>query len=194
MARHPERSEVASYPHVCEGDVDPPGAGHSAWYELFPRSTSTDRGRAGTFRDLAARLPYIAGLGFDVVYLTPVHPIGRTNRRGPNNRPSVSANVRGSPWAIGSERGGHTAVDPGLGDLEEFRAVLAEARRLGLEVALDLAFQCAPDHPWVREHPDWFHHLPDGTIRTAENPPKRYDDIYPIDFGTRDWKALWSAL
>ncbi len=193
-ARHPERSEVASYPTTFEVEVDPARAGHSAWYELFPRSTSPESGRAGRFRDLRARLPYIAGLGFDVVYLTPVHPIGRTNRRGPNNRPSFSSDVPGSPWAIGSPHGGHTAVDPTLGTLEELRGVFAEARRVGLDVALDLAFQCAPDHPWVREHPDWFHHLPDGSIRTAENPPKRYDDIYPIDFGTRDWKALWTAL
>ena len=194
VARHPEPSEVASYPTTLEVEVDPPRAGHSAWYELFPRSTSADRKRAGTFRDLRARLPYIAGLGFDVVYLPPVHPIGRTNRRGPNNRPSVSSEAPGSPWAIGAGSGGHRAVEPGLGTLDELREVLAEARRVGLEVALDLAFQCSPDHPWVREHPDWFHHLPDGSIRTAENPPKRYDDIYPIDFGTRDWKALWTAL
>ena len=193
-ARYPEPSEIAVYPTRFEVEVDPPRAGHSAWYELFPRSTSPVAGRAGTLRDLRARLPYVAGLGFDVVYLTPIHPIGRTHRRGPNNRPATSPGVVGSPWAIGSERGGHTTIDPELGTIEELRALLAEARRLGLEVALDLAFQCSPDHPWVGEHPDWFPHLPDGTIRTAENPPKRYDDIYPIDFGTRDWRALWTAL
>ena len=194
VARYPERSEVAVHPTPFDVEVDPPRAGHSAWYELFPRSTSSGAGRAGTLRDLRARLPYVAGLGFDVVYLTPIHPIGRTHRRGPNNRPANSPDVVGSPWAIGSERGGHATIDPELGTVEEFREVLAEARRLGLDVALDLAFQCSPDHPWVREHPDWFHHLPDGTIRTAENPPKRYDDIYPLDFGTRDWKGLWTAL
>jgi starch synthase (maltosyl-transferring) len=174
--------------------VDPPPADHSAWYELFPRSTSPIRGQHGTFRDLRARLPYIADLGFDVVYLPPIHPIGRTHRRGPNNTPDPPADAPGSPWAIGAEEGGHTAIHPALGTIEEFRTTLAEARRLGLEVALDLAFQCSPDHPWVREHPAWFPHLPDGSIRTAENPPKRYDDIYPLDFATAEWRALWTAL
>ena len=193
-ARIPDRAETSLYPDVLEVQVDPPRAGHSAWYEVFPRSTSPDRTRSGTLRDLRARLPYIADLGFDVVYLPPIHPIGHTRRRGPNNLPATSPSDPGSPWAIGSEFGGHTAVDPTLGTLAELRETLGEARRRGLEVALDLAFQCSPDHPWVREHPDWFCRLPDGTIRPAENPPKRYDDIYPLDFGTRDWRALWTAL
>ena len=193
-ARIPDRAETSLYPDVLEVQVVPPRAGHSAWYEVFPRSTSPDRTRSGTLRDLRARLPYIADLGFDVVYLPPIHPIGHTRRRGPNNLPATSPSDPGSPWAIGSEFGGHTAVDPTLGTLAELRETLGEARRRGLEVALDLAFQCSPDHPWVREHPDWFCRLPDGTIRPAENPPKRYDDIYPLDFGTRDWRALWTAL
>ncbi len=194
LARNPDRAAVTRYPAELAVTVDPPRAGHSAWYELFPRSTSPDPRRAGRFADLAVRLPYVADLGFDVVYLPPIHPIGRTGRRGPNDRPSASRGDPGSPWAIGSPEGGHTAIDPALGTLEEFTALIAEARRLGLEVALDLAFQCSPDHPWVTEHPEWFRHLPDGTIRTAENPPKRYEDIYPIDFDTRDWRGLWSAL
>ena len=193
-ARYPERSEIAVHPTTYPLAVDPPRAGHSAWYELFPRSTRVGPDGAGTLRNLRARLPYVAELGFDVVYLPPIHPIGRTNRRGPNNRAAVSPEAPGSPWAIGSDEGGHTAVHPDLGTLEEFRELVAEARRLGLEVALDLAFQCAPDHPWVRQHPEWFHRLPDGSIRTAENPPKKYDDIYPIDFATRDWRGLWTAL
>ena len=174
--------------------VDPPSAQHSAWYELFPRSTSEDRTRAGTFKDLIARLPYIADLGFDVVYLPPIHPIGRTHRRGPNNTTPAPPGSPGCPWAIGSEDGGHTAIEPGLGTLEDFRALVRAAEERGLSIAIDLAFQCAPDHPWVTEHPSWFHHLPDGSNRTAENPPKKYDDIYPIDFDTPDWRALWDAL
>ncbi|MGC2360181.1 MAG: alpha-1,4-glucan--maltose-1-phosphate maltosyltransferase [Thermoplasmata archaeon] len=191
---HPEPSEVTRYPQTLTIEVDPRHAQHSAWYEIFPRSTSPRPGPPGTFRDLRVRLHYIADLGFDVVYLPPIHPIGRTNRRGPNNSPNPPPDAPGSPWAIGSELGGHTSVAPELGTLEEFDEIIVEARRLGLEVALDLAFQCSPDHPWVREHPDWFHQLPDGTIRTAENPPKKYDDIYPFDFATRDREALWVAL
>ena len=194
VAAYPEVGQVGRYPLSLPLVVDPPRAGHSAWYELFPRSTSPQAGRPGTFRDLRARLPYIAGLGFDVVYLPPIHPIGRAHRRGPNNAPNPPADAPGSPWAIGSELGGFTSVHPELGTLEEFRATVDEARRHGLEVALDLAYQCSPDHPWVTEHPDWFHQLPDGSIRTAENPPKKYDDIYPLDFGTKDWSALWTAL
>jgi starch synthase (maltosyl-transferring) len=180
----------ASYPVV----VDPSVAQHSAWYELFPRSTSDAPGRSGTFRDLQARLAYVAELGFDVVYLPPIHPIGHLHRRGPNNTTPAPPGAPGSPWAVGSADGGHTVVHPELGTLEEFRELLESARRLGLAVALDLAFQCAPDHPWVQEHPEWFSHLPDGSIRPAENPPKRYDDIVPLDFDTEDRHELWEAL
>ncbi|MGI0053907.1 MAG: alpha-1,4-glucan--maltose-1-phosphate maltosyltransferase [Thermoplasmata archaeon] len=194
LAANPDRREIARSPICYPLRVDPPEAQHSAWYELFPRSTSPEPGRTGTFRDVRARLPYVAELGFDVVYLPPIHPIGQTGRRGPNNEFPAPPEAPGSPWAIGSAEGGHTSIHPALGDLEEFRRTVEAARTLGLAVALDLAFQCSPDHPWVREHPEWFHHLPDGTIRPAENPPKRYDDIYSIDFGTSDWPALWTAL
>jgi starch synthase (maltosyl-transferring) len=194
LATRPDTPRAARSAETYRVLVDPPAAQHSAWYELFPRSTSPTPGRHGTFRDLRARLRYIADLGFDVVYLPPIHPIGESHRRGPNNRTPAPPGAPGSPWAIGSAAGGHTAVHPELGTLEEFRQTVVEARTLGLEVAMDLAFQCSPDHPWVREHPEWFHRLPDGTIRTAENPPKRYDDIYPLEFGTADWRALWTAL
>ena len=174
--------------------VDPAIAQHSAWYEIFPRSTSPSPERPGTLRDLRARLGYIADLGFDVVYVPPIHPIGRTHRRGPNNSPTAPPDAPGSPWAIGSAAGGHTAIDPGLGTLAEFRELMAEAHRRNLEIAIDLAFQCSPDHPWIREHPSWFRRLPDGTVRAAENPPKKYDDIVPFDFDTPDWRELWTAL
>lgn len=194
LASSPERGEVVRSPPTLRLEVDPPIAQHSAWYEVFPRSTSSVEGRAGTLRDLRSRLSYIAEMGFDVVYLPPIHPIGLTHRRGPNNASPAPEGAPGSPWAIGSAAGGHISIDPGLGTLEDFRATVREVRRLGLELALDLAYQCSPDHPWVREHPTWFHHLPDGSIRPAENPPKKYDDIVPIDFATKDWPALWTAL
>ncbi len=166
----------------------------SAWYEMFPRSEGAVDGRSGTFATAAERLPAIAAMGFDVVYLPPIHPIGHTFRKGPNNALEAGPDDPGSPWAIGSEAGGHTAVNPELGTLDDFDAFVARARAVGLEVALDYALQCSPDHPWVREHPQWFRHRPDGTIRYAENPPKRYQDIYPIDFDTEDREALWNAL
>ena len=194
LAVTPDRAGVSYSSGTLRVAVDPIEAQHSAWYELFPRSTSTLASRPGTLRDLTERLGYIAELGFDVVYLPPIHPIGRTNRRGPNNSFPAPPGAPGSPWAIGAAEGGHTTIDPGLGTQEDFRRLLEEGRRLGLAIALDLALQCSPDHPWVREHPDWFQHLPDGAIRPAENPPKRYDDIYPLDFGTDDWKNLWREL
>jgi starch synthase (maltosyl-transferring) len=193
MAARPDRraSTTAAPLRVT---VDPAHARFSAWYEMFPRSCTTDPSRPGTLRDAEARLPDIAGLGFDVVYLPPVHPIGRTHRKGRNNALTAAPADPGSPWAIGSEAGGHTAIDPGLGTLDDFDRFVAAARHLGLEVALDIAFQASPDHPWVREHPEWFRHRPDGTIKYAENPPKQYQDIYPFDFETADWRALWDAL
>jgi len=166
----------------------------SAWYEMFPRSEGAQDGRSGSFATAAERLPAIARMGFDIVYLPPIHPIGHTFRKGPNNTLEHGPDDPGSPWAIGSEAGGHTAVHPDLGTLDDFDRFVARARELGLEVALDYALQCSPDHPWVREHPQWFKHRPDGTIRYAENPPKRYQDIYPIDFDTADREALWDAL
>ena len=174
--------------------VDPPLARFSTWYELFPRSTSEEPGRHGTFADVVARLPYVADMGFDVLYLPPVHPIGRSFRKGPNNAPVAGPDDPGSPWAIGAEEGGHDAILPALGTEADFRDLVAKARELGLEVAMDIAFQCAPDHPWVREHPTWFRWRPDGTVQYAENPPKKYQDIYPIEFETPDWKELWDAL
>jgi starch synthase (maltosyl-transferring) len=174
--------------------VDRERARFGSWYEMFPRSAGADSRRSGTFREAAALLPRIADLGFDIVYLPPIHPIGTSFRKGKNNSLRAAADDPGSPWAIGSPAGGHTAVEPGLGTLEDFEAFRCEAERLGLEVALDIAWQSSPDHPWVREHPEWFRHRPDGTIKYAENPPKKYQDIYPFDFDSEDWRALWQAL
>jgi starch synthase (maltosyl-transferring) len=161
---------------------------------MFPRSSGPHPTRSGTFRDAAADLARIADLGFDVVYLPPIHPIGASFRKGRNNSLDARPDDPGSPWAIGSEHGGHTAIDPGLGTMDDFEAFRAEAGRLGMEVALDLAWQCSPDHPWVREHPEWFRHRPDGTIKYAENPPKKYQDIYPLDFENEEWPSMWTAL
>jgi starch synthase (maltosyl-transferring) len=169
-------------------------AGFSAWYEMFPRSEGAEPPRSGTFATAARRLPAIAAMGFDTVYLPPIHPIGRSFRRGRNNAPVAGPEDPGSPWAIGGPEGGHTAVHPELGTLDDFRAFVAEAGANGLEVALDYALNCSPDHPWVRDHPEWFRHRPDGSIRPAENPPKRYPDIYPLDFETADREGLWRAL
>jgi starch synthase (maltosyl-transferring) len=174
--------------------VDPPDARFGAWYEMFPRSCTPDPSRSGTFREAEARLPEIADMGFDIVYLPPVHPIGHTHRKGPNNSLTASPGDPGSPWAIGSADGGHTAIEPGLGTIDDFARFVTTARRLGLEVALDIALQASPDHPWVREHPEWFRHRPDGSIKHAENPPKKYQDIFPLDFESAGWLALWEAV
>ena len=174
--------------------VERPRAGFSAWYEMFPRSEGAEPPRSGTFRTAACRLRAIAEMGFDVVYLPPIHPIGETHRKGPNNAAEPGPGAPGSPWAIGSAAGGHTAVNPALGSLADFDAFVAEAKRLGLEVALDYALQASPDHPWVKEHPAWFRHRADGSVRYAENPPKRYEDIYPFDFESEDADRLWAAL
>jgi len=174
--------------------VDRERARFGAWYEMFPRSAGPDSRRSGTFGEARAELPRIADLGFDVVYLPPVHPIGTSFRKGRNNALVAGPEDPGSPWAIGAAAGGHTAIEPSLGTLEDFDAFNGEARRLGMELALDLAWQCSPDHPWVKEHPEWFRHRPDGTIKYAENPPKKYQDIYPFDFECEEWRALWQAL
>jgi starch synthase (maltosyl-transferring) len=194
MAAYPDRRRgaVASPDHRLS--VARERARHGAWYELFPRSTSPDAGRHGTLRDVAALVPDIADLGFDVLYLPPIHPIGGTNRKGRNNATSAGPGDPGSPWAIGSEDGGHTAIHPKLGTFDDLEHLLAELKRHEMELALDLAFQCSPDHPWVKQHPEWFRHRADGTIRFAENPPKRYEDIHPIDFETADRDGLWQAL
>jgi starch synthase (maltosyl-transferring) len=161
---------------------------------MFPRSASTDPERPGTFADVRAKLPYVAHMGFDVLYLPPIHPIGRTGRKGPDGATRAEAGDPGSPWAIGAAEGGHKAVHPDLGTLDDFRDLVTAAAARGIDVAIDLAFQASPDHPWVTEHPEWFRHLPDGSIRYAENPPKRYEDIYPLDFDSPDWQALWAEL
>jgi starch synthase (maltosyl-transferring) len=194
VAAQPDRSRATVHEPPLEVVVDPVRARFSTWYELFPRSASPQPGRHGTFRDVIARLPSIAGLGFDVLYLPPIHPIGRTFRKGPNNVTTASPADPGVPWAIGSDEGGHTAIHPELGTLDDFRALVAAAGKLGIQVALDIAFQASPDHPWVREHPTWFRQRPDGTVQYAENPPKKYQDIYPFDFESEDWRGLWQAL
>ena len=193
MDRYPDRSEAVTYPRELQMLVDPERARFSAWYELFPRSAG-EPDRHGTFRDVEKRLPYIAGMGFDVLYLPPIHPIGRTNRKGANNVIKASPGEPGSPWAIGSEEGGHKSIAPELGTLDEFRHLLGAAKEKGLDVALDIAFQCSPDHPYVREHPEWFRHRPDGSIQYAENPPKKYEDIVPFDFECEAWRELWAEL
>jgi starch synthase (maltosyl-transferring) len=194
MRRHPDRTHATRLEIECPVLVERERARTGAWYEMFPRSTSPVPGRSGTFVDAQARLPEIAAMGFDVLYLPPIHPIGVTARKGPGNNPVAKPGDPGSPWAIGSADGGHTAVEPGLGTLEDFDRFVEAAREQGLEIALDLAYQCSPDHPWVREHPQWFRHRPDGSIKYAENPPKKYQDIYPIDFESADWPALWREL
>jgi starch synthase (maltosyl-transferring) len=194
MERHADRRFAATYEKELEVVVDREKARFSTWYEMFPRSCSPEPGRHGTFRDCEARLPYIASMGFDVLYFPPIHPIGRTHRKGKNNRPVGGPGDPGSPWGIGAEEGGHKAIHPQLGDLSDFRRLLAKAQEQGIEIALDLAFQCSPDHPYVKEHPDWFRRRPDGSVQYAENPPKQYQDIYPLDFETEDWRALWREL
>ena len=194
MNARPDRSTATEYERVLGLVVDPVIARVGAWYEMFPRSCTPDPSRSGTFREAEARLSEIAGMGFDVLYLPPVHPIGRAFRKGKNNSLTPEPDDVGSPWAIGGAEGGHTAIEPGLGTIEDFDRFVKAANGHGLEVALDIAFQASPDHPWVKEHPAWFKHRPDGSIKYAENPPKKYQDIYPIDFESSDWRALWDEL
>ncbi len=194
MDRHAERRSAATYEKLLPVVVDRRQALFSAWYEMFPRSCSPEPGRHGTFQDCELRLPYVAEMGFDVLYLPPIHPIGRVHRKGKNNAVEAGPEDVGSPWAIGSEEGGHKSVHPQLGSLEDFKHLVAKAREFGLEIALDLAFQCAPDHPYVKQHPEWFRHRPDGSIQYAENPPKKYEDIYPFDFECVQWRKLWEEL
>jgi starch synthase (maltosyl-transferring) len=187
LAVNTERPDATSLPKLLEIDVDRERARFGSWYELFPRSW-------GGFADVEAILPDLAELGFDVVYLPPIHPIGETHRKGKNNAETAEPGEPGSPWAIGGDGGGHTAVHPDLGTLEDFRRLTARGHELGVEICLDFAIQCSPDHPWLREHPEWFHRRPDGTLKYAENPPKRYQDIYNVNFDTEDRQALWEAL
>lgn len=168
-------------------------ANFSSWYELFPRSASLD-GRHGTFKDVIRLLPRVASMGFDVLYLPPIHPIGRINRKGKNNNVKAEPDEPGSPWAIGSEQGGHKSILPELGTLEDYKKLISECKKYGIDIALDIAFQCAPDHPYVKDHPQWFKNRPDGSIQYAENPPKKYQDIYPFNFENENWLGLWNEL
>lgn len=194
MAIHGERLFITTYDKVLKIVVDRERARFGAWYELFPRSCSPIPGKHGTFKDVEARLPYIATMGFDVLYLPPIHPIGVSFRKGRNNATTANPDDPGSPWAIGSADGGHKSIHAELGTLEDFRHLIKTAQEYDLEIALDIAFQCAPDHPYVKEHPEWFRQRPDGTIQYAENPPKKYQDIYPFDFENEGWRELWQEL
>jgi starch synthase (maltosyl-transferring) len=194
MARYVDRSLATRYARELQVTVEPERARFGAWYEMFPRSSGSNPDRSGTFEDAEERLPYIASMGFDVLYLAPIHPIGRAFRKGRNNTLDPGPDDVGSPWAIGGEAGGHDAVEPGLGTIEDFDRFVEAAKRQGLEIALDLAYQASPDHPYVQEHPAWFRQRPDGTIKYAENPPKKYQDIYPINFESAEWQALWTEL
>ena len=188
------RSAGTRYPRVLTVITERERARFSAWYEMFPRSAGSDPARSATFAEAERLLPYIAGMGFDILYLPPIHPIGRSFRKGRNNTLRAEPGDPGSPWAIGAEEGGHTAVEPGLGSLADFERFVTAARSHELEIALDIAFQASPDHPYVTDHPAWFRHRPDGTIKYAENPPKKYQDIYPFDFESADWQGLWHEL
>ncbi|MEA2626199.1 MAG: hypothetical protein QOD06_2244 [Candidatus Binatota bacterium] len=193
IEQYADLSGATRYDRELGITVDRERARFAAWYEMFPRSQAGVPGRHGTFADAARRLPDLAALGFDVVYLPPIHPIGRTFRKGKNNTLDPTADDVGSPWAIGSEEGGHTAVHPDLGTIDDFDRFVEAAAEHDIDVALDYALQCSPDHPWVKEHPEWFFVRPDGTIKYAENPPKRYQDIYPLNFWCDDWPRLWAA-
>jgi starch synthase (maltosyl-transferring) len=194
MGKYPNKGFATTYPKELVVVVDRGKARFSTWYEMFPRSCASEPGRHSTFKDCEARLSYIAAMGFDVLYMPPIHPIGRTHRKGRNNAPAARPDDPGTPWAIGAKEGGHKAVHPQLGTLKDFRQLVAKARKYGIEVAVDISFQCAPDHPYVKEHPEWFRWRPDGTVRYAENPPKKYEDIYPFDFETEHWRELWEEL
>ena len=192
--RYPDRSLEARWGVDMPLVVDRERARYSTWYELFPRSAGTEPGKHGTFKDVEKRLPYVAELGFDVLYMPPIHPVGRERRKGKNNAVSAGPDDVGSPWAIGAKEGGHKSILPALGTPEDFRSLVKAAAKHGIEIALDMAFQCAPDHPYVKEHPEWFRKRPDGSVQYAENPPKKYQDIYPFDFESADWRAMWQEL
>jgi starch synthase (maltosyl-transferring) len=194
MERYADTGLETKYERELRVVVDREKARFSAWYEMFPRSCSPFAGRHGTFKDAESRLEYVAGMGFDILYLPPIHPIGKSFRKGKNNSVTAQEGDVGSPWAIGAETGGHTAIHPELGTLRDFASLIEKAKSAGLEIAMDIAFQCSPDHPWVKEHPLWFKHRADGSIQYAENPPKKYQDIYPLDFESEDWAGLWDAL
>jgi len=193
MIKYPVRTFITSYEQELVIQADRKKAAFSTWYEVFPRSLGKD-GKHGTFNDTIKFLPYVKSLGFDVLYLPPIHPIGETNRKGKNNNVTSESGEPGSPWAIGGKDGGHKAIHRELGTLADFKKLIAASEKDGIEIAMDIAFQCSPDHPWVKAHPDWFNVRPDGTLQYAENPPKKYQDIYPINFESADWKNLWEEL
>lgn len=190
----PLKQFVTTYDHNLRIRVERHKALFSTWYEFFPRSASPDPARSGTFKDCEALLPRVAEMGFDVLYFPPIHPIGKINRKGKNNAVTAEPGEPGSPWAIGSDEGGHKAVNPELGKMKDYERLIKAAKKLDIEIALDLAFQCAPDHPYVKEHPEWFIWRPDNSIMYAENPPKKYQDIVPLDFECDDWEKLWEEL
>ena len=193
MFKYTDRSMATVFGKEYDIWVERKKALFSSWYEFFPRSTGKD-GKHGTFKDAEKLLPRIAEMGFDVIYLPPIHPIGQTNRKGKNNSTIAKRGDPGSPWAIGSAAGGHKAVNPELGTMEDFVSFVKKAESLGIETAIDIAYQCSPDHPYVNEHPEWFRWRPDGTVQYAENPPKKYQDVLPLNFETENWKELWEEL
>lgn len=194
MLNYPDRTYATEYSKILEVVVDRVKAQYAAWYEMFPRSQGTIEGQSATFKDCERRLEEIARMGFDVVYLPPIHPIGKTNRKGPNNSLVPSPEDPGCPYAIGSEEGGHKAIEPSLGTFEDFERFRKRAEESGIEIALDIAIQCSPDHPYIKEHPEWFYKRPDGTIKYAENPPKKYEDIHQFDMYCDDMEGLWHEL
>ena len=194
MATYTDRDNATHYAPAPRVIVDRPAAQIGAWYEFFPRSAEGRGDRGSTFRDCLARIDDAKAMGFDVVYFPPIHPIGHTNRKGRNNSIICEPGDPGVPWAIGSEAGGHKAVEPSLGTLTDFDWLQKQVRKRGMEIALDFAINCSPDHPYVKEHPDWFYKRPDGTIKYAENPPKKYEDIYPLNFRCDDWRELWAEM
>jgi starch synthase (maltosyl-transferring) len=194
MATYPDRSAATEYVPAPRVVVDRQAALFGAWYEFFPRSAEGRGDRGSTFRDCLPRVDGVKAMGFDVIYFPPIHPIGHTNRKGRNNAITCEPGDPGVPWAIGSEAGGHKAVEPSLGTLADFDWLQKEVRKRGMEIALDFAINCSPDHPYVKEHPDWFYKRPDGTIKYAENPPKKYEDIYPLNFRCENWRELWAEM
>jgi len=194
LQKYPLQNHITQYPNILRVTVDRERAGFSSWYEIFPRSCSAEQCCHGTFRDCLSKIPEIAQMGFNILYFPPIHPIGEIHRKGKNNSVTSNADDPGSPWAIGNQKGGHMSIHSQLGNLSDFQQVIKKAKEHGMEVALDLAFQCSPDHPYVREHPEWFRWRLDGTIQYAENPPKKYEDIVPFNFETEHWQSLWEEL
>jgi starch synthase (maltosyl-transferring) len=194
VEKYPDRTLATRYGKELWVVVDREKARFSSWYEMFPRSCADQPGKHGTFKDCERLLPYVASMGFDTLYFPPIHPIGRSHRKGKNNAAICGPEDPGSPWAIGAAEGGHKSIHPELGTLEDFKNLVKKAQTLDIEIALDLAYQCSPDHPYVREHPGWFRRRPDGTVQYAENPPKKYQDIYPLEFTSEEWRDLWHEL